>query len=461
MGALGRRAGDAHTDRVGLPPGSRLPAVVQTGMILHDPIAFFNRNRMAFGPVFRARLVGVPKIVYVGTPALADLVLRTDRDIGEAGTARRDFLEPLVGPQSVLCLEGEQWLRERRRLAPAFHGEQVRRWGDTLAEIVAAEVAEWPLGESFALRPRMQRVTLEVILRLVFGLDAAGRRDPVHERLREVLPRLIDVGATRALAFLPLSVAERVGQSALARRFPGNPVTTFTRTRAAADELLYEEIARRRAAGHAGGNDVLSLLIACGSTDDQIRDELITLLEAGHETTATGTAWMFERLLRTPTVMQRVREAIANGDDIYLDAVVKEALRVRPVVLDAPRMLTAPLRLGGYEVPAGWLAAPVIPLVHTDPMAYPDADRFRPERFLEDQRPSGSWIPFGGGRRLCLGIQLALLEMRVVLAEVLRRVSLQPVDPAPERPKLRGVTLIPEHLTLVTAHAVTSTISIS
>jgi cytochrome P450 len=429
-------------------------------MVLRDPIAFFTRNRTAFGPAFRARFVGVPRIVYVGTPALADLVLRTDRDIGEAGTARRNFLEPLVGPQSVLCLEGQEWLRERRRLGPAFHGDQVRRWGDRLAGIVATEVARWPVGTPFPLRPRMQRITLEVILRLVFGLDAVGR-DRVHEQLREVLPRLVDAGATRALAFVPLPVAERVDRSVLARLIPANPVTRFTRTRTAADRLLYEEISRRRAAGPADGDDVVSLLIASGGTDEQIRDELITLLEAGHETTATGIAWLFERLLRSPAVMQRVAEAIADDDEAYLDAVVKEALRIRPVVLDAPRMLTAPLALEGHEVPAGWLVAPVIPLVHTDPGAYPDPDSFRPERFLDGQRPPGSWIPFGGGRRLCLGIQLALLEMRVVLAEVLRRISLQPVHPAPERPRLRGVTLVPEHQTLVTARPVTSATTVN
>jgi cytochrome P450 len=430
-------------------------------MVVHDPIGFFNGNREAFGPVFRARFVGVPRIVYVGTAALADQVLRTDRGVGEAGTARKDFLEPLVGTQSVLCLEGDEWLRERRRLAPAFHGEQVRRWGDTLTEIVAAEVAGWPLGTPFALRPRMQRITLEVILRLVFGLEAADGRGGGHDELRVMLPRLIDVGAARTLAFVPPRVGEWVDQSPMARRIPMNPVTRFLRTKAAADELLHREIRRRRAAGPADGRDVLSLLIASGSTDEQIRDELITLLEAGHETTATGLAWMFERLLRTPAVVRQVLAAIAQGDDAYLDATVKEALRIRPVVLDAPRMLTAPLTLERYEVPAGWMVAPVIPLVHTDADAYPDPDSFRPERFLGEPRPPGSWIPFGGSRRLCLGIQLALFEMRVVLSEVLRRVVLRAVQAESERPRLRGVTLTPEHLTRVTAQPVASTMRIT
>jgi cytochrome P450 family 135 len=435
-----------------------LPAVAQTGLVVRDPIGFFRRNHDTYGPVFRARFIGLPRIVYVATPALADRVLRTDRDIGEAGTARRDFLEPLVGPQSVLCLEGEEWLRERRRLGPAFHGEQVRRWGDTIAEIVAAEVAGWPVGTPFPMRPRMQRITLEVILRLVFGLAATSGRDAAHDQLRVVLPRLVDVASTPVLTFLSPRAAERVDRSLLSRALPTNPVTRFMRTKAAADDLLHREIRRRRAAGHGDGADVLSQLIASGGTDGQIRDELITLLEAGHETTATGIAWMFERLLRTPAVLRRVREAIAEGDDAYLDATVKESLRIRPVVLDAPRVLTAPLTLDRYEVPAGWYVGPVIPLVHRDPDTYPDPDSFRPERFLGEPRPPGSWIPFGGGRRLCLGIQLALFEMRVVLAEVLRRVSLRAVEPSPERARLRGVTLTPEHFTRVVAAPVASAV---
>jgi cytochrome P450 len=451
LGRTRRRTG-AHTGGVGLPPGSRLPAAVQTAMVVQRPIEFFRFNREWFGPVFRAQFVGVPRIVYVGTAALADQVLRTDRDIGEAGTARKNFLEPLVGTQSVLCLEGDAWLRERRRLGPAFHGERVRRlWGEAIAEIVAAEVARWPLGTPFALRPQMQRITLEVILRVVFGFDASAR-DEVQDQLRVVLPQIVDVGSNRAMAFVPARVAEWLDRSPLAQHLPVNPVAKFGRTKIAADALLYEEIGARRWLGPSGdGSDVLSLLIASGSTDEQIRDELITLLTAGHETTATGLAWLFERLLRTPSVMQRVREAVQADDEAYLDATVKEALRIRPVVLDAPRVLTAPLALDRYEVPAGWYVAPVIALVHSDPDVYPDPTSFRPERFLDGSRPPGSWIPFGGSRRLCLGIQLALFEMRVVLTEVLRRLSLHVVDQAPERPRLRGVTVAPEHLTRVTA----------
>jgi cytochrome P450 family 135 len=444
---------------MGLPPGSRLPPVAQTALIVHDPVGFFGQNRRRFGPVFRARFVGVPHLVYVATPALAELVLRTDRDIGQAGTARKDFLEPLVGPDSVLCLEGEPWMRERRRLAPAFHGQRLGSLTDTIADIVAAEVKTWPVGEPFALRPRMQRITLEVIFDVVFGArptDTAANGDreafDARRRLRVLLPELLDVGATPVLAFVPPRLGAWLQQSSWAQRLPRNTVAGFYRMKATVDELLLAEIGHHRSRAAFDHQSVLGMLAAIpDATESQIRDELVTLLEAGHETTATGLAWLFEQLLRLPDVLARVYDAIDRADEAYLNAVIRESLRRRPVLIDAPRVLTAPLRLEGFEVPAGWYVAPVMPLVHTDRDTYPDAERFRPERFLDSKLPAGAWIPFGGSRRLCLGIQLALLEMRVVLTEVLKRVELTPVGAAAERARLRGVTLIPEHQTRVVA----------
>lgn len=423
-----------------------------------------------FGPVFSAQFVGLPRIAYVATPALADAVLRTDRDIGEAGTARKPFLEPLVGPESVLCLEGEPWMHERRRLGPAFHGRSVAAWRDTIAGIVEDEVATWPTGVEFSLRPRMQRITLEVMMSVVFGLDArasrgtgdgSDERDEADEReaatwrrlrLRQVLRGLVEVASTPALAFVPPRLGAWLEQAPSALRLSHNPLARFVHLKATVDELLLAEIRHQRQPGAAPASDVLTMLAAIPEMPErQIRDELVTLLEAGHETTATGLAWGFERLLRHPSVLAKVREAAEHEDDAYLDAVVKETLRARPVLNDAPRLLTAPLRLGGYDIPPGWYVAPAIPLVHTDPVAYPEPDRFRPERFLEGKLPAGAWIPFGGSRRLCLGIQLALLEMKVVLSEVVRRTDLSPVGRKAERVRLRGVTLVPEHDTRVVA----------
>jgi cytochrome P450 family 135 len=446
-----------------VPPGSRAPAPVQTALLLRDPVGFFRGSREKYGPVFSARFIGLPRIAYVATPELADLVLRTDRDIGEAGTARKPFLEPLVGPESVICLEGAAWERERRRLAPAFHGSRVTRWQETIAGIVEAEVATWPFDEPFALRPRLQHITLDVMMNVVFGLRGAAPSragealDVVTERRRRLetaLRGVVDVASTPALAFVPARVGTWLEQAPLARQLPRNPIAGFLALKATLDELLLEEISSQRRARAAPGADVLAMLADIPDmSESQIRDELITLLEAGHETTATGLAWCFERLLRHPDVLDRVRQAVDQGDDRYLDAVVKETLRVRPVLNDAPRMLTAPLRIGSFEIPPGWYVAPAMPLVHTDPTAYPEPDRFSPERFLTGKHTPSAWIPFGGSRRLCLGIQLALLEMRTVLTEVVRRVDLRPDRPRPEKARLRGVTLVPERHTRVLARA--------
>lgn len=444
------------TGCVGLPPGSPLPAVAQTAAIVQDPVGFFRRNERRYGPVFRARLVGVPRIVYVTTPPLADLVLRTDRDIGEAGTARKDFLEPLVGAESVLCLEGEPWLRERRRLAPAFRHERMRAWGEEITDVVATEVATWPIDDPFALRPRLQRITLEVILRVVFGLGGNDRRtdEEVRAQLRTMLTQLLDVASSPLLAFVPRRIGDWLAMADVARRLPRNPVARFIRLKAATDDLLMDRIQVARAEATDDRRDLLSVLASVPeATESQIRDELVTMLEAGHETTATGLAWLFERLLRLPAVLDTVLGAVVAGDESYLDAVVKESLRLRPVVMDAPRVLTSPLSIDGYDVPRGWYVAPVIPLVHTDAASYDEPHEFRPERFLGQHPPAGAWIPFGGSRRMCLGFHLAMLEMRVVLTEVLRMVSLSPVDPAPERARLRGVTIVPEHRTRVVVRA--------
>jgi cytochrome P450 len=381
------------------------------------------------------RYPGFPPEVYVATAELAEQVYRTDTGGGNAGEARRDFLEHLVGAHSVLTLDGDDWAKHRKALTPPLRARQVAGYHDEIAAIAAEKIATWPLGEPFTLRDRMQEITLEIIIRLVFGIRDAGRIG----RLRALLPRLIEAGGSMSVAMLPPRLREPMA------RLPFSPYARFLRVRAAVDAILFEEIARRRK--EPEGTDVLSRLLATGLGDQEVRDELITLLIAGHETTATGLAWAFERLLRLPDVLRRLPD-----DETYLDAVIKEVLRVRPVVYEAPRVLDAPLRLGGYEIPAGWYAGPSIPLVHHDAAAFPSPEEFRPERFLDGQQ-SRAWMPFGGGRRFCVGAQLALLEMRVIIREVLRRLELTAPDPAPEARRLANVTLAPARLTRVIALA--------
>jgi cytochrome P450 family 135 len=460
------------------PPGSRLPAAAQTALMLLDPVGGFERAQRRYGPMFQVRLLGFPPEVLVTTAELAEPIYALDAGGGRAGEVRREFLEPAVGRNSLLTLDGEPWWRHRRLLSPPLHGKAIERYRDEIAEITAAAIATWPLDRPFALRDRMQEITLEVILRLVFGIRDTRRLT----ELRTLLPRLVDVsGATLSVMMMPSELRTRLERAAWLRRLRFLPSTRFFAVRDEVDRLLYDEIARRRASGGSGATDVLSRLLAARDDagrplgDEELRDELVTMLEAGHETTATALAWTFERLLREPAVLSRLRaelDAAPEGDDAsgagaradegaggtYLDAVVKESLRARPVVYDAPRLLDAPLTLGGYDIPAGWYVGPLISLIHRDPKPFPRPDEFRPERFLAEdgndpRLAAKAWMPFGGGRRYCAGAQLALLEMRVIIAEVLRRLDLRAPDPAPERQSMKHVTLVPARRTRVVARA--------
>ncbi len=286
-----------------LPPGSRMPAPLQSALFAHDPARFLEGARRRFGPVFRVRFIGLADYVYVTDPELSRRVFASDRDVGRAGDARRDFLEPVVGENSLLCMEGEDWLRHRKLLGPAFHRGHTDGYAGEIAAIASDQIARWPLDEEVELRPRMQAITLEVILRLVFGVT----EESTLRRFREELPHLLEPAGGAALWLLPPSVWA-TDREQLLRRFP-NPIGSFLRARDRVDELIYAEIARRRASPRDGGRDVLSLMLAArdengAAMDDvELRDELVTLLEAGHETTATALAWAFERLVRNPAVL--------------------------------------------------------------------------------------------------------------------------------------------------------------
>lgn len=438
------------------PPGPRLPSWLQTVLFLAASGRALRTARRRYGPVFRARFLGFPNEAVVTTPELALQVFAVDTtDGGRAGEVRRQFLEPVVGRHSLLSLDGDPWWRHRRLLGPPLHGKSISGYRDEIARIAAAGIEEWPTNRPFALRDRMQEITLEVILRLVFGIHDDARL----ARLRTAIPELVDLGGSVTLLMLPPRVRAWTEKPPLLR-VPFLPSTRFLRSRDAVDRILYDEIARRRARPVPGATDVLSRLLEARDdegrplSDQELRDELITMLEAGHETTATALAWTFERLLRTPRVLAALRAELAAGEsEEYLDAVVKESLRSRPVVYEAPRLLDVPLRLGDYEIPAGWYAAPHIKLIHQDPEVFPEPQEFRPERFLgpDAARAQKAWMPFGGGRRYCVGAQLAILEMKVVIREVLSRVDLVAPDQAPEKPRIRHVTLVPDRLTRVIA----------
>ncbi len=430
------------------PPGSRLPALVQTALFVASPVRFLERAQRRYGPVFRTSFLGFPNEVFVTTADLAEQVYALDAGGARAGAVRQQFIGPMVGEHSLLSLDGEPWRRHRRLLTPPLHGNAIARYRTEIAEIAATEIARWPRDQPFALRERMQDITLEVMLRLVFGIRDAERL----QRLRVLIPKLVDLAGSIGLLMLPPRVRVWAHESPVLRRMSFLPTTRLLNAREAVDTILFDEIARRRARPVPGATDVLSRLLDARDedgqpmTDQELRDELITMLEAGHETTATGLAWTFERLVRTPEVLRTLRGELDSGrDDTYLDAVIKEALRSRPVVYEVPRLLDAPVRLAGYEIPAGWYAAPLISLIHRDPDAFPEPDEFRPERFLEPDaaRAQKAWMPFGGGRRYCVGAQLALLEMRVIIRELLRRLDVTAPGTAPEAQRMRHVTLVP------------------
>ena len=420
-----------------LPPGPRLPALLQAAMVAASPYGFMIRRRERYGDIFSSRFPFFGQVFYVAEPSLLKQVFTGEPSTFHAGEANATVLGEALGENSLLTLDEGRHLSQRRLLLPPFHGEAVQRYTEVMAESAARDVATWPLGTSFPLRPRMQAITLEVILRAVFGVRNHARMD----RFSTLMPRVGEL--TSVFDFLPVMQRNLGGLT---------PAARARKVLAEVDELIYAEIAERRAeAEEPGGDerdDVLSLLLPArhedGSpmADVELRDELMTLLAAGHETTATGLAWAFERLLRTPRVMDRLLESLPEGDD-YLDAVVKETLRIRPVVMDVARKLTRDVELAGWRLPAGTMVIPAIAAVQARSDLFPEPAEFRPERFLDGAPESYAWIPFGGGVRRCIGATFAHVEMRVVLREVLERVRLRAPSQRPERPRVKHVTVVP------------------
>ena len=400
------------------------------------PLPFLEDCRRRYGDAFTVRLVALGPVVFLADPGAIREVFTGD------GTARFDggggnrILEPVVGSRSVLILDGPEHLCHRRLLLPPFHGDRLRAYGEMAREAAERDMAAWPVGRPFSLRARMQAITLDVIGRAVFGAGDADR----GPELRSALRALLEVtGRSPVVAMVP-ALQRDLG--------PWSPWARFERTRSEVDRLVHGEISRRR--DEPPGADVLSLLLAARDaegdalTDEEIRDELVTLLVAGHETTATALAWAFERLLRHPEALARLREELARGEDAYLDAVVKETLRLRSVLTIVVRRLIEPARLAGHALPAGTRVAPCLQLVHRSARLHPEPLAFRPERFLNGGPEPYAWIPFGGGVRRCLGAGFALLEMREVLRTVVLRARLSAARPEAERPRRRGVTITPD-----------------
>jgi cytochrome P450 len=398
--------------------------------------------RRRHGDAFSVKFVGfqTPMVMVSDPEAIAALYRARDNEMPPGRTAT---LEPVMGARSVLLLEGAEHLARRKLMLPPFHGERMRAFGPLVEEIIEAEIDSWALNRAFAIHPRMQAVTLEVILRAVFGVS-----DPTRlSRLRRLLSDLLR-SSSSPMVQLRVLVARRLGR-------PG-PLERLEGLNADVNEVLKAEIAERRADPELDQrNDILSQLVAArfedgGSMDDgELRDQLITLLLAGHETTATALAWTFDLLLRNPSTLALLSEEIDGNGDEYLRAVITESLRLRPVIPLAGRRLGSELRVDGLTLPAGTDVTPAIWLTHTRPELYPDPLEFRPERFLDDGPETYGWIPFGGGVRRCLGAAFAEFEMRVVLREVIGRCDLRLTRSAPERIARRNITFSPRRGTPV------------
>ena len=420
-----------------LPAGPPLPKTMQTAIWSRQARRFLFSCHERYGDIFTLKIAYEGTWVMLADPDAVKQAFTGDPRVFHAGEGNQ-ILAPILGRNSILVLDEKPHMSQRKLLLPPFHGERMQGYAETMREIATREIDSWPTGEPYKLRPRMQAITLEIILRTVFGVRDGEKLSELRAALRDFLDL-----TTNPRALLPVLL---VGPTRV-RRIPA-----FRRRIERVDRLIYREIAERRLAEDlAQRDDILSLLVAArhedGSpmSDEEMRDELLTLLVAGHETTATSLAWAMERLTRHPDKLERLRAEVEAGSDGYLTATIQETLRLRPVISIVLRRLTEPVEIGGHQLPAGISVAPCVYLVHRNPEIYPEPDRFRPERFLDNPPGTYTWIPFGGGVRRCLGASFAQFEMAVVLEELVKRHRIRPANPKPERVFRRAITETPRH----------------
>jgi len=439
-----------------LPPGPRTPSALQLAQFIRDRLGILDRCAERYGEFFTIRFPW-ETLVFTSNPDAVKQIFTGDPAIYFAGQGN-DILRPFLGDYSVLLLDGAEHLRQRRLLLPPFHGERMLAYADVMRDVTLAEIERWPRGTAFPIHASMQEITLEVIMRAVFGMVSGER----HDRLRSSLQQLLEESSRSILVFLPFLQFNLGGLTPYAR---------FRRRMDDIDRMLFEEIAERRATDNgAGRNDILSLLLQAVDEDgrpmspQELRDELLTLLVAGHETSATSLAWIFYYLLKDREILEGVRaelrQVVGEGpirpeqvkELRLLDASVKETARLRPILVFVARRLQQPVELGGYSLPAGVTVAPCIHLTQRRPDLYPEPDAFRPQRFLDGKQTPYDYFPFGGGARRCLGMAFAQFEMKVVLATVLSQLDLELPADSDVYPVRRAITLAPSDGTRVIVH---------
>jgi cytochrome P450 family 135 len=421
-----------------LPPGPRMPRALQAVGWTQRPLPWLEKCQRRYGDIFTLRIRHYGDWVILSDPDDVKKVFTAGSAVG-VDTAN-PLLGPLLGPRSVMLLEEPEHLTRRKLMLPSFHGRAVAADAEMMAEVAGEEIARWPVGEPFALWPRMQDITLDVVMRAVFGPDSqAPRLQPLRKSLRQLTTWMNEPRNLAMLAFLgPGWVTRSKG---------------YREAMGAVEAAVMEEVRRRKADPDGGSMGVVAMLVQARYEDGQplsdqdLRDELVTLLSDGP--TSSTLAWTFERLLRNPDKLELLREDILGGDGSYLDAVVKETLRLRPPVPVVVRNLLEPLRLGGYDLPAGTTVAPCIHLIHRDERNYPEAHRFLPERFVGKQPGTYTWIPFGGGVRRCLAASYAEMEMKRVLRIVLETTDLRTVETGGERARKSAISFAPDQQGMV------------
>lgn len=422
-----------------LPPGPRQPRYAQALQWVMRPQEFVVRQRERFGDVFTLEFIDGQPLVVLSDPEDVRTVFTGSAEVMHAGEANK-LLAPVLGSRSILLLDEAEHLRHRRLLLPPFHGERMLRYEQIMAEAARRELATWQEGETIEMLPRMQAITLEVIMRAVFGIEDGLEMERLRVLLRTMLQQTTNM-RQMALSLILGPDSERLQQR-------------LDEVLSPVDEELYRVIAEhRRAPDLEEREDILSMLLLARDedgqplSDEELRDELMTLLLAGHETTASSLSWAFEQLTQKPQTLERLTEELRGGEDeAYVDAVIQETMRLRPVLPIVIRVLKEPITVGQgrFRLPAGTRVAPAIMLVHLRDDIYPEPYEFRPERFIETPPGTYTWIPFGGGMRRCVGSAFALFEMRAVLRAVLTSFEIEAVG-GPERIARRSLTIVPDH----------------
>jgi cytochrome P450 len=451
-----------------LPPGPADRPFVQLMRWSRDPTTFLDECARTYGDTFTLRFPGYPPIVVLSAPAAVQDVFTGSPDDIRQGPFP-PFMRPLMGDHSLFFLDGSRHLRERKLMMPPFHGERMDALGDTIRTITHDAIDRWPIGVEFPIHREMQRIGLDVILRTVFGMTDGARFVELRHLLEQqshVAKRTIRPGSfltQLAMLTLPAQLLDRlyVFSGSLPLISHAFPWGRAVRLQAAMDRILYEEIARARREDGRGRRDILSMLVAARDEDGQpmsdqhLRDEMVTLLIAGHETSATALSWFFHLVLKEPVILETLKREIAQatqagvvplpspGTFEYLDAAIKETLRVRPVVPHAARVLATPQHIGAHDLPAGVMLLPSIYLTQRRPEVFESPETFRPERFVGRRYTPYEYFPFGGGVRRCIGATFATFEMKIVLSQILSRVALRAAPGSHVRVTVRAITLSP------------------